>query len=304
MSKRFLDNDSPSIFFSLIIPYRENPDQVRKLLKHLEGQTYPKDAFEVVLIDNSITSSHVFFESKELKITHLHEQKYEGSPYSARNRGIEKAEGKFCAFIDANSYPDDNWLLSAHKCLQFSEHEIVAGAVEFEYGGRATPSKIADSLTSIQMERSVMVRNVAYTANLFIRRDLFEQIGLFEEGVRSGGDVRFCKKAGESGVQISYCKDAVVYKEARSFKALISKKIRTGRGYYYTWITEKKVKDYWFSNLFRVLLKPPSITTIWSHPHVHVLNVLVIWILIYKLRIMEQLSFIREYFRRRITSNR
>jgi len=285
-------------FISVIVPFSGNLNQVKNLIKHLEHQKYPETHFEVILIDNGLDDSSGYPKSEKIKLSYLTEKNQIGSPYSARNRGIEQASGAVIAFIDANSHPDPGWLLEASNELSDSNCDLLAGAVKFSFGDKVTSAKIADSLISIQMERSVLERQVAYTANLFVKKSVFSKTGLFEEGVRSGGDVRFCKKANSEGYSVTYCEKAVVFKEARSYSALFNKKIRTGRGYYYTWISEKKAGEKWYSNFLRVL-KPQGFSALRAHEKVRFYNIFTVWIVIYTARIAEQISFILEYQRNR-----
>jgi GT2 family glycosyltransferase len=136
---------------------------------------------------------------------------------------------------------------------------MAAGAVKFDFGDKVTAGKIADALTSIRMREAVEERQVAYTANLFIKKEVFKKAGLFEEGVRSGGDVRFCMKAVRQGFAIAYCEDAVVYKKARTTLQLFKKRIRTGKGYYHSWKREED-RSRWYINLLRSL-KPLGLTS-------------------------------------------
>lgn len=280
-------------FVSVIIPFKDNHDEVSEIQKRLAAQTYPREKIEIMLIDNG--SKKIFegiqidgYQSKLLK-----EEDYENSPYSARNRGIEAARGVIIAFIDANSLPEPDWVEQGVTQMMQKEADLIAGDVRFTYGKKATAAMVADSMTSIQMENAVLNRGVAYTANLFVKKKVFDQIGLFEEGIRSGGDVRFTGKATSTGFQLMYCKEAVVYKKARGCNALYRKKIRTGKGYFYTWKDEID-KPIWFYNFFRSL-KPKGIPKINNdYPDV---NRIILWFHLYLTGVLEQISFIFEYFR-------
>ncbi|TVQ66790.1 MAG: glycosyltransferase [Balneolaceae bacterium] len=285
-------------FFSVVVPFKGNLEQVNNLIIHLERQKYPATHVEVILIDNGSDDPSDYPKSEKINLSFLSEQRYADSPYSARNRGIEAAAGDVVVFTDANSYPDSGWLQEAANMLIHSKCDLLAGAVKFSFGEKVTSAKIADSIISIQMKRSVLERKVAYTANLFVKKEVFSKTGLFEEGARSGGDVRFCKKADSEGYSITYCEKAVVFKEARSYGALFNKKIRTGRGYYYTWITEKRAGEKWYSNFLRVL-KPQGFFALKAHDRITLSNIFLVWIIIYTARIAEQISFIREYYRNR-----
>jgi glycosyltransferase AglE len=248
------DRPQPSV--SIIIPFLNNPDQVDTIVEDIARQSYPQEKVEIICIDNGSTVPVNLEKSTLAKINFLEEKEHPNSPYSARNRGVEQASGEIIVFIDANSKPGEDWLKSGVDCLLGKEVDLAAGRVDFDFEAKPTAAKLTDALTSLNMEKAVETRGVAYTANLFVKRDLFEKVGLFEENARSGGDVRWTLKARKMGFSITYCINAVVYKKARSAKELYRKKIRTGRGYFYSWRLEEE-RTLWFYNFFRSL-KPPD----------------------------------------------
>lgn len=292
-------------FVSVIIPFYNNQGEVIRIEESLRNQSYPVDRAEFIFIDNSSDNLFNFPESFLYKNILLEENKYPNSPYSARNRGIEKSKGEVIAFIDANSMPEKTWLKEGISCLLKSDADLVGGNVQFDFQDQLTAGKIVDALTSINMEKTIRERGAAYTANLFVKRNVFGEIGLFEEGVRSGGDVRWTLKAKEGGFTISYCNRAVVKKYARSTGKLYQKRIRTGKGYYYTWKDEPE-RRIWFYNFFRSL-KPPSLSKIKKMNTGRYVagfdNYLFgVWFHLYVSGIVEQVAFMFEYLKRRLNS--
>ncbi|MEX1013969.1 MAG: hypothetical protein WDZ80_02305, partial [Candidatus Paceibacterota bacterium] len=172
--------------------------------------------------------------------------------------------------------------------------------VDFDFGIRITATKVVDSLTSIDMKKAVEERGVAYTANLFAKKEVFKNVGIFEEKTRSGGDVRLTKKAKQAGYNIGFCDSAVVWKKARNLRRLYQKKIRTGRGYFYTWKDDDE-KKIWFYNLLRSLKPPSSKRYTFSHDQV---SSVAIWFHLYMVGITEQVAFVTEYFRYNLSGNR
>ncbi len=298
MDQQELNNQFP--FVSVIIPFFNNQEEVIRIEKALRKQSYRLDRFEIIFIDNGSTKPFKFTESFISRNILLEEHDYSNSPYSARNRGIEQSKGEIVVFVDANSMPEKTWLKEGIVCLLTSNTDLVGGNVQFDFQGQITAGKIVDALTSINMEKSIRERSVAYTANLFVKKNLFDEVGLFEEGVRSGGDVRWTLKAKENGYTITYCKNAVVRKYARSAGKLYQKRIRTGKGYFYTWKNEPD-RRVWFYNLLRSL-KPPSFSKIKKMNSGRYKagfdNYLFgVWFHLYASGILEQLAFISEYFR-------
>ncbi|NBB77579.1 MAG: glycosyltransferase [Bacteroidetes bacterium] len=296
------DSNSDLPLISIIIPFKDNQEDVIAIEAELRSQTYPQKKMELIFVDNASGRSFRFPEEMMNRHTFLTENDYPQSPYSARNRGVEKANGDVIVFLDANSRPHPKWLQSGIQCLQSTGEKMAAGAVEFYFGEKLTAGKIADALTSIRMMEAVEERQVAYTANLFVNKEVFERAGLFEEGIRSGGDVRFCMKAVRLGFGITYCKEAVVYKKARTTLQLFKKRIRTGKGYYHSWKREKK-RSSWVYNLLRSL-KPTGLKSTRNvaleryRKEFDRLRPRTLFVL-YVVGILEQVSFIIEFFKNR-----
>lgn len=289
---------------SIIIPFRGNKDELLVMLHALEAQDYPAGSVEVICVDNGREPSMTAEELKtgSMKVLLLSERNWLNSPYSARNRGVEKAAGDILIFVDANSIPEPGWLREGVRCMIQSGADIVAGNVNFIISQPPGGAEIIDALTSIYQRKAVAERSVAYTANLFVRRELFSVSGLFEEGVRSGGDVRWTTRAVQGGARIFYCENAVIRKYARKANQLFKKKNRTGRGYYYTWITETERRPLWY-NVLRSL-KPPVPSRLrdsWKERYGEPIpgSMLSVWFFCYTASVTEQLAFTREYFRNR-----
>jgi glycosyltransferase AglE len=132
------------------------------------------------LIDNGSEKEHQFSDSFLDDVTLLYETDHMNSPYSARNRGIEASNGEVIAFIDANSRPDSNWLMEGIQCMMKSGSDLAGGNVKFDFGGKPDASKQVDALTSINNKKSIEDRGAAYTANLFVKKKVFEETGLFK----------------------------------------------------------------------------------------------------------------------------
>lgn len=285
---------------SIIIPFKDNPDELVTMLTAISEQDYPREAVEILCVDNGSGSSlkTINVPADAGNILLLSENTYLSSPYSARNRGIEQSKGEVLIFADANSLPEKNWLSEGIWHLQQTGADIVAGRVNFHFGHQMTGAKIVDALTSIHQKRAVEERGAAYTANLFVRKEVFAKAGLFEEGVRSGGDVRWTTGAVSGGAKIEYCDTSVVSKYARTANQLYKKRIRTGAGYYYTWKAEADRKKWWYN--FLRSLKPPSIRKLkmlyaerYAEPLTNYL--FSVWFFYYSSSVIEQAAFLKEH---------
>lgn len=214
--------------FSIIIPVYNDAEDLKLVLDAIEEQDFPAENFEIFVVDNGSSDNSVEVAKSYSFVAVLLEHKNLNSPYSCRNRGIERAQGDIIVLLDASCKPVKNWLHFAQQCFEDNYVDILGGDVRFDFKENVTSAKIYDSLTNIRMQYSIEEKNVAKTANLFIKKDVFDKIGVFPEGLRSGGDVRWTSKAKRKGYKLEFCKDAVVYKTARSFFELVKKQWRVG----------------------------------------------------------------------------
>ena len=104
-------------------------------------------------------------------------------------------------------------------------------------------------------------RGVAATANLFVKAEVFESIGLFPDNVKSGGDVQWTARATEKGFLLVYDAQTIVYHPARLFGELLVKLYRVGIGMGQILIAKNSSK----SQIFQAVigkLKPYSVSFI------------------------------------------
>lgn len=89
--------DSGNIKLSIIIPYWQTYELTEKILKELIIQK--TNEVEIILIDDGCNEKRLDTFNKEINIIHLSENK---GVSCARNTGIDKANGKYIAFIDSD----------------------------------------------------------------------------------------------------------------------------------------------------------------------------------------------------------
>lgn len=213
---------------SIIIPVFNDEEYLHKSLTSIFNQIADDPTVEVIVIDNGSTDESLKTLRTFPRARVLIENTHLNSPYSCRNRGIEVAHGEVIVLLDATCVPSPDWLANGLSCLETCNADIVGGNVKFDFEGKLSAAKIYDSLTNIKMKESIETRKVAKTANLFIKKAVFSNIGLFPEGIRSGADVTWTQKATQGGFTIVFCEKSIVFKPARGFVELIKKQWRVG----------------------------------------------------------------------------
>jgi len=212
---------------TVIIPAFNEEYSIGACLSAIQNQTY--DNYEVILSDNGSTDETVKIARSFDGVTIVNENETQGS-YAARNTAITAASGDVIAFTDADCVPDSRWLENGLKQLTDTDADLVGGNVVFTYADQNDPAQLFDSITNMQIEQNIKNRNVAKTANLFVYKDVLEDIGPFPNHLESGGDVYWTNKATDAGYILSYASDAIVKHPARTFSELLQKQHRVGRG--------------------------------------------------------------------------
>jgi glycosyltransferase AglE len=219
---------------SVIVPVFNEEQSIGRLLQGLHSQLQPLDSFEVVLVDNGSTDGTLnlvreFNLQGKLNIRILHELKR--SSYAARNRGVKEAGSvKYIVFIDADCVPKAEWLCNGIQAMERSNADLVGGHVCFEFSENPSAAEVVDSFTNLQMQHGIETGGFTRTANLFVKRTVFDRIGLFDPEVQSGEDIRWTKKATDSGLKLIFAKDAGVTHPARGWGPMIIKQFRVGIG--------------------------------------------------------------------------
>ena len=221
---------------SVIIPIYNGEQDLPDLLQCLKQQSYPSAQVEYLLIDNNSRDRTLSLLQvpSDSQVRALSEPQIQSS-YAARNTGIRAAQGEILAFTDADCRPHPDWLL--HLVQPFAEPNVglVAGEV-LALPGQTLLERYADRQATLSQKHTLAHRFLPYgqTANLAVRRQIFEQVGLFRPYLTTGGDADFCWRALQAGCEIRLAERAVVQHRHRvSLAELKSQWQRYGRSNQY-----------------------------------------------------------------------
>lgn len=191
---------------SIVIPVLNEATTLSELFAALDA-LLPKPA-EVVFVDTgSDDCSVALIENWMAHAGNAHIkgqlcQRHGAFPGAARNVGIKAASQPWIAFLDAGIVPHADWLGKLWACQQRQGVIAVYGACRFHSADSWGRMICA---VSYGQERTVPV----LPASLF-QRAVFEQAGYFEEGLRSGEDVRWKRNLACVGISVQDCDEALV----------------------------------------------------------------------------------------------
>jgi glycosyltransferase AglE len=219
---------------SVIIPVYNDPEGIQNILDALVKQTYPKQSYEIIVVDNGSTDSTfavaTAYQQNHPNLIQVMNENSVQSSYAARNKGFLASSGEIIAMVDADCTPIPEWIEKGVDALSKENVDLVGGNVTFQFPASPSAAEVYDSMSNMQMKKNIEERGVAKTANLFVNRSVFERIGNFPDNVKSGGDVIWTSKATRAGLNLVYSDDAKVYHPARRLGALLAKQIRVGQG--------------------------------------------------------------------------
>lgn len=221
-------------FVSVVIPTYNRGKKLSKTLESLIAQSYPKDGYEVIVVDDGSTDNtgEVVKEfRRKFKKFRYFKQENRG-PAAARNIGIKNSRGEIIAFTDDDCIVPRDWLdrlvatyerfpdvvgvggyiearediLKKNIFAQYESYEarVIYGlGREVIFGGADTPGM--------------------GTANVSFKKQVLEEVGGFDEFFRSaaGEDMDLKKRIGEKGYKFVYIPLKVTHIQDYSFRRFV-----------------------------------------------------------------------------------
>ncbi len=212
-------------FVSIVIPNLNNAIRLNLCLQQLIHQSYPKDLFEIIVVDNGSTDQSLEIIKKYPVL--LIQELESTNPYICRNKGINKSRGSVIALIDSKCTPVTSWIEEGIKMMS-QNTSLVAGAFQFEFSSKKTIYEMAYSILYLDNERAVTKGFGVPTGNLFIHKSVFQKIGLYPTDNLSAIDLIWSKSAIDNGFHMSYAKQAICYYPAKDKTNILKSAKRDG----------------------------------------------------------------------------
>ncbi len=120
---------------SVIVAAKNESENIRLLVDALACQNYPKDLYEVIIVDdNSNDGTFEFAEEKIVNLTNFRIFKAEEKEFPAKRGaidfGIKKAANPFILITDADCLPEKNWI-SEFSGLFNKNYDFIFGVAPF-----------------------------------------------------------------------------------------------------------------------------------------------------------------------------
>jgi len=237
--KSFSQTDNvPSIKISVIIPARNEEENIGKLLSSLEKQTYPSHLFKVIVVDDhSIDNTVVVINGYSFaKLIRLEFDNINSYKKKAIETGIAAATGDLIVTTDADCIVPENWLKTIASYKEKTNPVFIAAPVALENESnllqtfQALDFLVLQGITAASVQKGI--HNMCNGANLAYERKAFFEVNGFTgiDHIASGDDMLLMQKIaqrfpGKASYLLS--KDAIVTTQAaKTWKEFFSQRIR------------------------------------------------------------------------------
>lgn len=235
--EKYISKDlTPQTSFTIIVPFRNEAENLPNLLNSFSKLNYPTTLFEVILVDDS---SHEKFQVSGFKfqVSVVDNSRVSSSPKKdAITTAMHHVKTNWVITTDADCIVPENWLLSFDNYIQENKVSMLAGAVTYECENSFLHHFQQLDLTSLQGATigSFGLKNgfMCNGANFAYTKALFESLNGFDgnDKIASGDDVFLLQKAIENlpgKVHYLKAKEAIVVtKPTENWKALFYQRVR------------------------------------------------------------------------------
>jgi GT2 family glycosyltransferase len=220
---------------SVVIPTYGRPHQLVECLRALAVLDYPRERFEVVVVDDGseppLAGIANLFEGR-LNLTVLRQGRRSG-PAAARNVGAAHAGGTILAFTDDDCRPEQGWLRTMATHLEAHPGDFVGGRTINGLPDESYPSASQTILDAVYTYYNADPRKARFFAsnNIAMSAERFHSVDGFDVTFRTSEDRELCDRWLRAGGSMSYVAEAcVVHAHHLTLRGFVRQHFHYGRG--------------------------------------------------------------------------
>lgn len=227
---------NPKTKFSIVVPFRNEAENLPILLDSFSKLNYPNDLFEVILV-NDCSKEEYKIQSLKFKVSVIKNIRVSNSPKKdAISTAMQTVKNDWIVTTDADCVVNENWLSALDNYIQLHDVSMIAGAVTYDCENLFLDHFQQLDLASLQgatigsfgLKKGFMCNgaNFAYTKSFFQELDGFEG----NDRIASGDDVFLLQKAiARFPEKVHYLKsenNIVITKPLNDWKSLFYQRVR------------------------------------------------------------------------------
>jgi glycosyltransferase involved in cell wall biosynthesis len=205
----------PSSDVSVIIPTYNRLSMLEEALASVYSQDFD-GVVEIIVVDDNSQDGTSEVVSRKYPEIRLISFKQNVGAYVARNRALLEAKGKYIAFLDSDDLWETNYLktqIAALKCKErgFCVSALVIWDTVKDQKGIALQKPDLDRYSS--PIHHLLVSNFIITpSSVVFPRQTFDEVGLFDEKFKVGGDAELYIRCLLSGYNLIFTEPPVAIK--------------------------------------------------------------------------------------------
>ena len=234
---------TPSTFFSIVVPFRNESANLPILLESIRSLNYPIDLFEIILVDDFSEDDSVRqiynwrMENGSFQTTLLENIRLSNSPKKdAISRAVPIVQQQWLVTTDADCLVPKDWLLTLDQYIQEQEVAMIVGGVA--YDGKKSFLHHFQQLDLMSLQGATIgsfgmgLGFMCNGANLCYTKSLFQELHGFagNNKIASGDDVFLLQKAMKKcpeKVHFLKSKETIVHtKPESSWSKLVEQRVR------------------------------------------------------------------------------
>jgi glycosyltransferase involved in cell wall biosynthesis len=216
---------------------RNRQDTIERCLESVVAQEFPKDAFEIIVVDDESTDAtpdiaRRFVSDGSPSVRYIR-QPYGGLSV-ARNRAIDEGTGDLVCFLDDDAEATPGWISAMVDAAdRHDDVESFGGRLLLRLEGRAPRTCGKESLgATLDLGDEEQPTDFIKGSNMAMRRSAFARIGLFNPAlVWRGDEENWMHRLHEQGGRALYVPDAVVWHRRLASDLRLRNLLRTRFGW-------------------------------------------------------------------------
>jgi glycosyltransferase involved in cell wall biosynthesis len=199
---------------SIVIPTFNRKESLVRTLSSLFNQTFPKENFEIIVVDGSTDDTEKMIQEIIKSHSNLrYIRQVDKGAASARNLGIINSKGEIIGFTDDDCVVDQYWIEQAVESLRIAEFCGVQGKTLLET--KVQKKNKIFNYVDVPTCTGDKKQNSYPTCNIFYRKKNLIEISCFDIRLKAAEDDDLAFRLIEKGYKIQFNKNIIVYHEVR-----------------------------------------------------------------------------------------